>query len=174
MRYRSIHLAGPGLVLGVCLGLAGCARKPAEVPADAPPAVMVSYPVESQVTDHARLCVTGSAYAAAAIVRLVMSYHCSASAVSLVEVAPAGAFEPNATAADVVVRTNADTSHRRSRRLSMVVSSRFARQAGRGRECHGTARSRAVSTKREVVPRTGNPSITEASAGLRGSGTFGP
>ncbi len=41
------------LLLGLCLGLAGCARAPSEGPAAAPPPVTVSYPVERYVTDYA-------------------------------------------------------------------------------------------------------------------------
>ncbi len=44
--------AGLSLVALVVL-LAGCSRAPAEVPPPAPPAVSVSYPVESEVTDYA-------------------------------------------------------------------------------------------------------------------------
>jgi RND family efflux transporter MFP subunit len=53
MRSYSAHLAGAVLVLGSCLGLAGCARPPAETPVEAPPPVTVSYPVEREVTDYA-------------------------------------------------------------------------------------------------------------------------
>jgi RND family efflux transporter MFP subunit len=46
-------LAGAALLLGVCLGLTGCARTHQEAaPAEAPP-VTVSYPVQRYVTDHA-------------------------------------------------------------------------------------------------------------------------
>src|ERR1700676_1978390 len=41
------------LLLGLCLGLAGCARAPSEAPAPAPVPVTVSYPVEREVTDYA-------------------------------------------------------------------------------------------------------------------------
>jgi RND family efflux transporter MFP subunit len=41
------------LLLGLCLGLAGCARVPSEVPAAAPIPVTVSYPVERDVTNYA-------------------------------------------------------------------------------------------------------------------------
>jgi multidrug efflux pump subunit AcrA (membrane-fusion protein) len=41
------------LLLGLCLGLAGCARVPSEVPAAAPIPVRVSYPVERDVTNYA-------------------------------------------------------------------------------------------------------------------------
>src|SRR5262245_32334060 len=40
------------LVLGSCLGLAGCARAPSEAPEAAPSPVTVSRPVERQVTDY--------------------------------------------------------------------------------------------------------------------------
>jgi RND family efflux transporter MFP subunit len=53
MRYHSIHFAGAALVLGFCLGLAGCARAPSEAPPAAPTPVTVSYPVEREVTDYA-------------------------------------------------------------------------------------------------------------------------
>src|SRR5437016_1285821 len=41
------------LLLGLCIGLAGCARVPSEAPATAPTRVTVSYPVERNVTDYA-------------------------------------------------------------------------------------------------------------------------
>jgi RND family efflux transporter MFP subunit len=41
------------LILGLCLGLAGCARVPSEAPAAAPTPVTVSRPVERDVTDSA-------------------------------------------------------------------------------------------------------------------------
>jgi RND family efflux transporter MFP subunit len=44
---------GSLLVLGLCLGVAGCARAPAVAPAAAPTPVPVSYPVEQYVTDYA-------------------------------------------------------------------------------------------------------------------------
>jgi RND family efflux transporter MFP subunit len=44
---------GSALFLGLCLSVTGCTRAPVEAPAAAPPSVMVSYPVERQVTDHA-------------------------------------------------------------------------------------------------------------------------
>jgi RND family efflux transporter MFP subunit len=42
-----------GIVLGLCLALAGCTRGPSEAPATGPIPVMVSYPVEREVTDYA-------------------------------------------------------------------------------------------------------------------------
>jgi RND family efflux transporter MFP subunit len=44
---------GSALVLGLCLGVAGCARAPSGAPTAAPPSVSVSYPVERYVTDYA-------------------------------------------------------------------------------------------------------------------------
>jgi RND family efflux transporter MFP subunit len=41
------------LVLGICLGLIGCTRKPTEAAPAAPLTVTVSYPLERFVTDHA-------------------------------------------------------------------------------------------------------------------------
>src|ERR1700761_7020038 len=41
------------LLLGLCLGLAGCARVPSGAPDSAPIPVTVSRPVERDVTDHA-------------------------------------------------------------------------------------------------------------------------
>jgi RND family efflux transporter MFP subunit len=43
---------GSALILGLCLGVAGCARAPAAAPS-APISVTVSYPVERDVTEHA-------------------------------------------------------------------------------------------------------------------------
>jgi RND family efflux transporter MFP subunit len=53
MKYRSAVGIGSALVLGLCLGLTGCARAPSEAPPAAPVAVPVSYPVERDVTDYA-------------------------------------------------------------------------------------------------------------------------
>src|SRR6476659_7211188 len=53
MRYPAIFLAGPGLVIGLCLALTGCARTPSETPVAAPIPITVSYPVEREVTDFA-------------------------------------------------------------------------------------------------------------------------
>src|SRR6267378_4814804 len=53
MRYRSTFLAVTALVLGFCLGTAGCTRAPMEAPGTAPTSVTVSYPVERNVTDYA-------------------------------------------------------------------------------------------------------------------------
>src|SRR5712672_324311 len=41
------------LLLGLCIGLAGCAQAPSEVPEAAPIPVTVSHPVERYVTDYA-------------------------------------------------------------------------------------------------------------------------
>jgi len=41
------------LLLGLCIGLAGCARVPLGAPEAAPTSVAVSRPVERDVTDHA-------------------------------------------------------------------------------------------------------------------------
>ena len=41
------------LLLGLCLGLAGCAQAPSGAPAAAPTPVTVSHPVERDVTDYA-------------------------------------------------------------------------------------------------------------------------
>jgi RND family efflux transporter MFP subunit len=43
---------GSALVLGFCLGLAGCTPAPSGAPAPAPPSVAVSYAVERDVTDY--------------------------------------------------------------------------------------------------------------------------
>jgi RND family efflux transporter MFP subunit len=52
MNYRLPALATFALLLGLALGLAGCARAPMDGPA-APVPVMVSYPVGREVTDYA-------------------------------------------------------------------------------------------------------------------------
>jgi RND family efflux transporter MFP subunit len=44
---------GAALVLGLCLGVAGCGRAPAGPPPAAPPSVPVSHPAERYVTDYA-------------------------------------------------------------------------------------------------------------------------
>src|SRR5712671_6276789 len=41
------------VLLGLCIGLPGCARVPSGVPKVAPPPVSVSRPVEREVTDYA-------------------------------------------------------------------------------------------------------------------------
>src|SRR3954451_9898241 len=41
------------LLLGLCLGLAGCTRVPSGVPKAAPPPVTISCPVEREVIDYA-------------------------------------------------------------------------------------------------------------------------
>jgi RND family efflux transporter MFP subunit len=53
MKCLSTFRIGPALVLGFCLGLAACTRAPSEAPAPALTSVMVSYPVERDVTDYA-------------------------------------------------------------------------------------------------------------------------
>jgi multidrug efflux pump subunit AcrA (membrane-fusion protein) len=53
MQCLSTLRIGPALVLGCCLGLPACTRAPSEAPAPAPTAVMVSSPVERDVTDYA-------------------------------------------------------------------------------------------------------------------------
>jgi RND family efflux transporter MFP subunit len=53
MRSHPNPLAGAAVVLGFCLGLAGCNRTPPEAPAAAPPPITVSLPVERYVTDYA-------------------------------------------------------------------------------------------------------------------------
>src|SRR5260370_974269 len=52
MTYHSNLIARVVSVLGFCLGLWGCARPPAELVETAPTTVMVSYPIEQDVTDH--------------------------------------------------------------------------------------------------------------------------
>src|SRR5262245_16678989 len=41
------------LVLGLCIGLAGCARMPRGAPVETPPPLPVSHPIEKEVTDYA-------------------------------------------------------------------------------------------------------------------------
>src|SRR5262245_48749670 len=53
MKYDWTSLASLVLVLGFCLGLAGCAPAPSGAPGAAPTPVTVSYPVEREVTDYA-------------------------------------------------------------------------------------------------------------------------
>jgi RND family efflux transporter MFP subunit len=53
MKCLSTLRIGRALVLGFCLGLAACTRAPSEAPAPAPISVMLSYPVERDVTDYA-------------------------------------------------------------------------------------------------------------------------
>ena len=52
MRQRLFVLATPGLLLAVCLGLAGCAHTVAKAPKPGPPNVTVSYPLHREVTDY--------------------------------------------------------------------------------------------------------------------------
>jgi membrane fusion protein, multidrug efflux system len=47
-----MSLAGLGLFLGSCLGVAGCSGTSEEAPGKRPPAVTVSYPLEREVTDY--------------------------------------------------------------------------------------------------------------------------
>src|SRR5215467_3161442 len=47
---RTVALA---VLLGICLGLAGCVRVPSAAPNEAPTPVTVSRPVERDVTDYA-------------------------------------------------------------------------------------------------------------------------
>src|SRR5882757_3230979 len=53
MSSRLLLGIGAALVLGLCLGAAGCARGPTEAPAAEPVSVPVSHPVEREVTDFA-------------------------------------------------------------------------------------------------------------------------
>jgi RND family efflux transporter MFP subunit len=48
---RPLHI-GSALILGLSLGLAGCARAPSAAPAAGPTPVTVSHPIERQVSDH--------------------------------------------------------------------------------------------------------------------------
>jgi len=45
-------LVGLGVLLGSCLGLAGCSPTPGEAPGKQPPTVTVSYPLQREVTDY--------------------------------------------------------------------------------------------------------------------------
>src|SRR5206468_5866685 len=45
-------LVGLALMLGSCLGLAGCSQTPEEAPGKRPPTVTVSYPLQREVTDY--------------------------------------------------------------------------------------------------------------------------
>jgi hypothetical protein len=53
MKCLSTLRIGPALVLGFFLSLEACTRAPSEAPAPEPTSVMVSYPVERDVTDYA-------------------------------------------------------------------------------------------------------------------------
>ena len=51
LKYRSLRI-GSALVLGFCMGLAGCSHAPGEAPGKTLPTVTVSYPLEREVTDY--------------------------------------------------------------------------------------------------------------------------
>jgi RND family efflux transporter MFP subunit len=53
MRYPFTFRISSAMVLGLCLGATGCVRAPAAAPTTAPISVMVSNPVERDVTDYA-------------------------------------------------------------------------------------------------------------------------
>jgi RND family efflux transporter MFP subunit len=52
VRTARTPLVGLGLILGSCLGLAGCSSAPEGAPGKGPPTVTVSYPLEREVTDY--------------------------------------------------------------------------------------------------------------------------
>jgi RND family efflux transporter MFP subunit len=52
VRTARLPLAGLGLFLGACLGLAGCSHGPEGAAGKGPPTVTVSYPLEREVTDY--------------------------------------------------------------------------------------------------------------------------
>src|SRR5262245_4128461 len=74
MRYHSTHLAAAALVLGLCLGPAGCSRTPPGAPDAAPPPVTVSYPVEREITDYADFTARTSAVDSVAVRARVWGY----------------------------------------------------------------------------------------------------
>src|SRR2546427_10258244 len=74
MQGFSILRIGPALVLGCCLGLAACSLAPAEPPAPALPAVMVSAPVERDVTDYADFTARTAAVEAVGVRARVWGY----------------------------------------------------------------------------------------------------
>src|SRR5256884_4415294 len=74
MQGFSILRIGPALVLGCCLGLAACSLAPAEAPAPAPPAVMVSAPIERDVTDYADFTARTAAVEAVGVRARVWGY----------------------------------------------------------------------------------------------------
>jgi RND family efflux transporter MFP subunit len=53
MSQRLSLWVGPGLFLGACAVLCGCARRPAAAPQPPPPSVTFSYPLSKKVTDYA-------------------------------------------------------------------------------------------------------------------------
>jgi RND family efflux transporter MFP subunit len=74
MQGLSTRRIASALVLGCCLGLAACTRAPADAPAPAPPAVMVSYPVERDVTDYADFTARTAAVEAVGVRARVWGY----------------------------------------------------------------------------------------------------
>jgi hypothetical protein len=52
VRIARVPLVGLGLILGPCLGLAGCSRAPEGPPGKRAPTVTVSYPLQREVTDY--------------------------------------------------------------------------------------------------------------------------
>jgi RND family efflux transporter MFP subunit len=74
MRYHPTQIAGAALVLGFCLGLAGCRPEHPEAPAAAPPPVTVSYPVQREVTDYAEFTARTSAVDAVELRARVSGY----------------------------------------------------------------------------------------------------
>ena len=53
MRYDQNYLASAAFVCGFCLAAAGCMRAPSDPPAETPPPVIVSCPVQREITDYA-------------------------------------------------------------------------------------------------------------------------
>src|SRR4029077_9244337 len=54
MTHRLLLAVGSALVLELCLGATGCARRPAAAPRAAPVAVQVGFPVEKEIADYAQ------------------------------------------------------------------------------------------------------------------------